>query len=257
MPTPNCLILRAPGTNCDQETAYAFELAGAKTHIVHLNQLREEPKLLRSAQILVLPGGFSYGDDVGAGSIWGSHMRHYLGDAIREFRNREKLILGICNGFQALLKAGLLLPPDEDGPLATLAPNVNRRYTDRWVQVTASPKQCPFLSGIETLDLPIAHGEGNFTCRKEWILKGLDQAGQVVLRYSTPVGASANYIANPNGSQDDIAGITDATGRVFGLMPHPERHLLPTQHPHWTRRGLQEHGDGFAIFKNAVEHFKA
>jgi phosphoribosylformylglycinamidine synthase subunit PurQ / glutaminase len=256
MATPHALILRAPGTNCDQETAYAFQLAGATTACLHINQLREQPKLLRTAQILVLPGGFSYGDDVGAGSIWGAQLRHFLADAVREFRGREKLILGICNGFQALLKAGLLLPPDEDGPLATLAPNVSRRYTDRWVQLQVTAKDNPFLKGIDTLDLPIAHGEGNFTCRKEWILQGLEQSGQVVLRFSTPSNAAANYVANPNGSQGDIAGICDATGRVFGLMPHPERHLLPTQHPQWTRRGLQEHGDGFAIFKNAVEHFK-
>lgn len=250
MTSPKALILRAPGTNCDGEAAFALERAGAVTERVHINALRENPTRLLSAQILILPGGFSYGDDVAAGKILASQLEHFLADVLREFRDAGKLILGICNGFQVLLKAGLLIQPDDDGALATLGHNSPRRFTDRWVHLTVTPHQCPFLKGIERMYVPIAHGEGNFTCRKDWILKGLRQTDQIVMRYGAPSG-------NPNGSQDDIAGICDATGQVLGLMPHPERHILPTQHPHWTRNGLQKEGDGLQLFRNAVEYFAA
>lgn len=253
----NVLLLRAPGTNCDRETAYAFETAGASTQIVHINQLRDNPSLLRESQILVLPGGFSYGDDVAAGKILAVKLANQFADWLREFRNEEKLILGICNGFQALLKAGLLVPPDEDGPLATLTHNTNGRYVDRWVKLKVTPGSCVFLKDMNEIEVPVAHGEGQFICRKEWILQGLGQAGQIVLRYASADGQpAATYPDNPNGSQGDVAGLTDATGRVLGLMPHPERHLLPTQHPHWTRRGLKPEGDGLQLFRNAVQFFQ-
>jgi phosphoribosylformylglycinamidine synthase len=252
MATPKVLILRAPGTNCDGEAAFAFEKAGAVCEKHHINALREKPSLLKQFQILCLPGGFSYGDDVGAGKILANQLQHYLADAVREFRDQDKLILGICNGFQALLKAGLLIPPDEDGPLATLAYNTGGRFQDRWVTLEASPNQCVFLKGVTRMEVPVAHGEGNFICRKEWILQGLQQAGQVVLKYVSPNGSPAEFPYNPNGSQADIAGICDATGRVLGLMPHPERHVLGTHHPRWTREGLKEEGDGLQVFRNAV-----
>lgn len=256
MATPKALILRAPGTNCDGELTFAFERAGAVCEKLHINQIRESPRLLRRFQILALPGGFSYGDDVAAGKILATHFQHFLSDAIREFRDAEKLILGVCNGFQVLLKAGLLVPPDEDGPLATLGHNVSGKFEDRWVALDVIPGNCAFLPGVERMDVPVAHGEGNFVCRKEWILQGLAQSGQIVMRYSDPHGRPAGYPANPNGSQDDVAGLCDATGRVLGLMPHPERHVLPTQHPRWTRTGLKPEGDGLAIFRNAVGFFK-
>jgi phosphoribosylformylglycinamidine synthase len=203
----------------------------------------------------VLPGGFSYGDDVAAGKILAVQLSHFLSDALRHFRDAEKLILGICNGFQALLKAGMLIPADEEGALATLAQNGHGRFEDRWIHMTVTSNKCPFLKGIEKLYLPIAHGEGRFVCRKDWILQGLFQTGQVVLRYVDAQGQSAGYPDNPNDSQGDVAGICDATGRVMGLMPHPERHVLPTQHPQWTRLGLQHEGEGFKLFKNAVAFF--
>jgi phosphoribosylformylglycinamidine synthase subunit PurQ / glutaminase len=253
MPTPHAIILRSPGANCDDEARHAFELAGATAEKLHINALRESPARLRNAQILCIPGGFSYGDDVAAGKILAHQLQHFLGDAIREFRDRGKLILGICNGFQVILKAGLLVPPDDDGPLATLAHNRQGRFEDRWVHLQATPNHCVFLKDIDQLELPVAHGEGNFTVRSSWILDGLEQAGQVVLRYTAANGSPAiGFPDNPNGSQGAIAGITDATGRVFGLMPHPERHLLGIQHPQWTRRGLKDHGDGLIIFRNAV-----
>jgi phosphoribosylformylglycinamidine synthase len=233
----------------------AFELAGAKAERVHVNAVRENPRLLRRFQILTVPGGFSYGDDIAAGKVFALQMQHFLADALRQFRDDEKLILGICNGFQAILKAGLLMPPDEDGPLATLGFNENGRFEDRWVKLRATPGKCVFLKGVTDLDVPVAHGEGNFVGRKEWIVRGLDQAGQVVLRYAGANGLAKGYPENPNGSQDDIAGITDATGRVLGLMPHPERHVFPTPHPQWTRLGPKPEGEGLQLFRNAVEFF--
>ena len=255
MPTPKVLILRAPGTNCDGEAQFAFERAGAHADRVHINRLRETPELLRQYQILMIPGGFSYGDDVAAGKIQAVQLAHFLGDEIRKFRDEEKLILGVCNGFQVLIKAGLLMPADEDGPITTLSYNTHG-YQDRWLYVKVASDKSPFLKGISMMHVPMAHGEGNFICRKDWILKGLEQSGQVVLKYVDAQGQSGSYPVNPNGSQGDVAGLCDATGRVLGLMPHPERHVLPTHHPRWTREGLKNEGDGLAMFRNAVEYFK-
>jgi phosphoribosylformylglycinamidine synthase len=256
MATPRALVLRAPGANCDAETQFALELAGAAADRLHVNRLREQPRLLGDYQILVIPGGFTYGDDVAAGKILANQLRHFLGDALQRFRDRERLILGICNGFQALLKAGLLLQPDEDGPLATLAHNASGRFEDRWIYLQAAPEKCRFLTGYQRLHLPVAHGEGRFLAREAWILKGLAQAGQVVLRYVDAEGRPGPYPVNPNGSEGDVAGLCDPTGRVLGLMPHPERHVLPTQHPRWTREGLAPEGEGLRLFRNAVEFFR-
>jgi phosphoribosylformylglycinamidine synthase len=257
MATPTALILRAPGANCDEETQYAFERAGAKAERIHVRRLRENSDLLRRFDILAIPGGFTYGDDIAAGKILAVEMTAFLGDALREFRDAEKLIIGICNGFQTLLKAGLLIPPDEDGPLATLALNAGGRFEDRWTYVRATSAQCVWMQRCDQLFLPVAHAEGQFVCRKDWILEGLEQAGQVVLRYTNAAGETAAYPDNPSGSRGGVAGICDATGRVLGLMPHPERHILPTQHPRWTREGLREEGDGLQLFRNAVEYFQS
>jgi phosphoribosylformylglycinamidine synthase len=255
MATPRVLILRAPGANCDAEAQFAFEQAGAVAERVHINRLREQPSLLQRFQILVIPGGFTYGDDVAAGKILANQLAHFLGDTLRRFRDGNRLILGICNGFQALLKAGLIVPPDEEGPLATLLHNASGKFEDRWITLQATPGRCPFLQGIDRMLVPTAHGEGRFVCREEWILRGLEEAGQVVLRYVDTDGRPGPYPINPNGSQGDVAGVCDATGRVLGLMPHPERHVLPTQHPQWTRRGLAPEGEGLKLFRNAVQFF--
>jgi phosphoribosylformylglycinamidine synthase len=255
MATPHVLILRAPGANCDAEAQFAFERAGALAERVHVNRLRADKSLLQRYQILVVPGGFTYGDDVAAGKILANQLSHFLGDALHQFRGKDRLILGICNGFQVLLKAGLIVPPDEDGPRATLTRNVSGKFDDRWITLQAQPGRCPFLKGIDRLHLPVAHGEGRFLCREDWILQGLRQAGQVVLRYVDAAGQAGGYPINPNGSQGDVAGLCDASGRVLGLMPHPERHVLPTHHPHWTRLGLAEEGDGLKLFRNAVQYF--
>jgi phosphoribosylformylglycinamidine synthase I len=255
MAKPSVLILRAPGANCDAEAQFAFEQAGAVAERVHVNRLREQPRLLQRYQVLVIPGGFTYGDDVAAGKILANQLAHFLGDALRRFRDSERLILGICNGFQVLLKAGLLLPPDDEGPVATLAGNTSGKFEDRWVHLRVRPGKCPFLTGMDRLFVPVAHGEGRFLCREEWMLQGLEQSGQAVLHYVDADGRPGDYPINPNGSQGSIAGVCDATGRVLGLMPHPERHVLPTQHPRWTRHPLAGEGDGLALFRNAVRMF--
>ena len=256
MPDVQVLILRAPGTNCDGEAVYAFELAGAIAERVHVNRLREDPALLREFQVLVIPGGFSYGDDVAAGKILANQLCSFLGDEMRRFRDDGKLILGICNGFQVLLKAGLMIPSaNGEGVPATLTNNVAGKFEDLWIRMKATPGKCPFVQGYDQLEAPIAHGEGRFLCKDDATLKQLEVAGQAVLRYVDAAGNSGPYPVNPNGSQAEIAGICDATGQVLGLMPHPERHVLPTQHPQWTRLGLKTEGDGLRLFKNAVNYF--
>jgi phosphoribosylformylglycinamidine (FGAM) synthase-like amidotransferase family enzyme len=277
---PRVLILRAPGTNCDEESAHAFSLAGGVPERWHVNRLVEDRQKVSEFQILCLPGGFSYGDDIAAGRILGNRIEHHLADTLREFRDAGKLIIGICNGFQILLKTELLLAKDSAGPVATLAANESGKFEDRWVRLAAEGSKCVFLAGIDELELPVAHGEGRFVTRDAGVLKSLEDAGQLVLRYrpwgGTP-GASSDgrgfdamntprpspgaqgratpYPDNPNGAVADVAGICDATGRVFGLMPHPERFVDPTQHPTWTRGPQREVGEGLRVFQNAVRYF--
>ena len=266
MPQPRVLILRAPGTNCDVETAYAFETAGATPAVWHLNRLLEKPAGAADFQILCIPGGFSYGDDIAAGRIFGNQIRHHLAGALGDFKAAGKLILGICNGFQVLIKSGILLDDvpvasqgegDELAPPATLTWNDTGRFEDRLVRLLATGDRCVFLRGIERMYLPMAHAEGKFIARDGDILGALDRNGQIALRYATPAGDSRNvpYPDNPNGAQLNAAGVCDVTGRVLGLMPHPERHLDPTNHPHWTRGEAGPVGDGLKLFQNAVEYF--
>jgi phosphoribosylformylglycinamidine synthase len=253
---PRVLILRAPGANCDGEAQFAFDQAGAATERVHVNRLRENPRLLDEYQVLCIPGGFAYGDDVAAGKILANQLRSYLSDSLQKFRDDGKLILGICNGFQVLLKAGLLAPADADGVPATLTNNDSGKFEDRWIWMKATPGRCPFVAGYTMLEAPTAHGEGKFVCRNEAMLARLEAAGQIVLRYVDVQAKPGPYPINPNGSQGDVAGICDTSGRVFGLMPHPERNVLPTHHPQWTRRGLAAEGDGLRVFRNAVRYFQ-
>jgi len=257
MTQPRVLILRAPGTNCDEETAYAFERAGAKAERCHVNRLLERPAALRDFQILCLPGGFSYGDDLGAGRILGQRLRQHLAGAMEEFKAAEKLILGICNGFQILLKSGLLLADDpRTGPPATLTWNESGRFEDRWVELLGAGSASVFFAGIERMYLPVAHAEGRFIPRDAETLKRLQTNRQVVLRYGQGAAAAGGvFPSNPNGAIDDIAAICDPTGRVCGLMPHPERYIDRTQHPRWTRESLPEVGDGLRVFENAVRYF--
>ena len=256
MAAPRVLILRAPGTNGDNELAFAFEKAGAIPETIHVDRICENPRRLHDFQILAIPGGFSYGDEIAAGKLLAMQLATNLADDLRKFRDAEKLMLGVCNGFQALLLAGLLMPPDEDGLLATLEPNAHERFETRWVNLLVTPGNCPWLTGLDRLYIPVAHGEGNFRARAAWILEGLKQSGQVVLHYAGPDGQpSEEFPYNPSGSQGAVAGLCDASGRVLGLMPHPERNVVPTHHPQWTREGLKDEGDGMALFRNAVTYF--
>jgi phosphoribosylformylglycinamidine synthase subunit PurQ / glutaminase len=258
MPSPRILIVRAPGTNCDQETAHAFQLAGGLPDVLHVNRLLEKPSLLDDYQVLCVPGGFSYGDDVAAGKILANQFRLHLAEPLMRFREQGKLMLGICNGFQVLIKAAVLPSSGQDAPVATLAWNDSGRFEARWVHLAVQGDRCVMLEGIESLYLPVAHAEGKFVAGDPRQLAQLGSAGQLVLRYVVPDDGGrgpAPYPWNPNGSMADVAGICDPTGRVLGLMPHPERYVQRTQHPRWTRQQLPDAGDGLAVFRNAVRYF--
>jgi phosphoribosylformylglycinamidine synthase len=249
------IVLRAPGTNCDEETAAAWQRAGADVAIWHVGRLVEAPQSLDNCAILTIPGGFSYGDDLGAGRILATKLRSYLGDALERFHARGGLILGICNGFQVLVKAGLL-PGGTGTSIATLTHNESGRFEARWVRLTPTPGRSPFITSADPVELPVAHGEGRFILSDPAALPALEATGQVVLRYVDASGRpTQDYPANPNGSPGAVAGICDPTGRIFGLMPHPERHIDRLQHPRWTRGGASpddHEGDGLRIFRNAV-----
>jgi len=244
------LVLRGPGTNCDGETVFAFEKAGAVPSLVHVNRLISGEQRLSDYRILVVPGGFTYGDDISAGKVLANELNLKLGGELREFVSCGGLVLGICNGFQVLVKAGILPGIVKDGlPPVTLNNNDSGKFECRWIHLVAEQNSpCVFTAGIERMYLPIAHGEGKFVAHPD-ILSRI----KVALRYSDEKGdTSAGYPHNPNGSIDSIAGICDDSGRIFALMPHPERHIRGTQHPQWTRLGAKEHGDGFRVFRNAV-----
>ena len=246
---PTTLIIRTAGTNCDRELAHAFELAGAATRTVHLNALIAQPALIAEADMIALPGGFSYGDDIAAGRIFANRLRHRLLEPLRGAVERGVPIIGICNGFQVLVKLGLL--PDADGrQTATLAENITGRFIDRWVRVEAPADTCCIWTrDLGSFELPIAHGEGRFVTDSPETLQRLCERGQIALQYAPD--------DNPNGSVENIAGICDPTGLVLGLMPHPERYTHATHHPGWTRQGreqLHQTAPGLQLIRNAVTH---
>jgi phosphoribosylformylglycinamidine synthase I len=245
------LIVRAPGTNCDRETVFAFEQAGAETTLAHVNKLIGRSERLSSYQIAVIPWGFTYGDDIAAGKVLANELKVKLGEDVLRFIEKGGLILGICNGFQVLVKAGFLPQPmTGDASHLTLANNDSGKFECRWVYMKANPKSnCVFTRGIDRLYLPVAHGEGKVVADAA-VMPTLN----VALFYTDENGnTGTGYPANPNGSLHDIAGLADDSGRVFGLMPHPERHVRGTHHPQWTRLGARDRGDGLRIFQNAVE----
>lgn len=269
MAKPKVLIITGYGINCDEETKFAFEKAGADSEIIHVNDLIEQKDLLSDAQILVFPGGFSYGDDTGSGKGMANKIRNNLFDEILEFIRQEKLILGICNGFQVLVSLGLLPALDSAYGKSEVAllHNTKARFLCRWVKIKTTSEECVFTRGIKDLDIPIAHGEGNFYAPKK-ILDNLAKNDQVAFKYVTPNGEAANGVfpANPNGSQEDIAGICDPSGRIMGLMPHPERAIFWTSHPDFqkkkeemSRKGQelpQIYEPAMKFFQNAVEYVK-
>ncbi len=249
------LVLRTAGINCDQETVFAWQQAGAQADLVHVDRLIESPARLADAQILTVPGGFSYGDDVSAGRILGNQLVLHLLEPIRAFLDAGNLILGICNGFQVLVKAGLLPGPSGSRPRVTLTSNDSSRFEARWVCLRVCTDHCAFLPAGATLRLPVAHAEGKVVVSDDDVLADLHRRGQVALRYIDANGGPADYPANPNGSVDGIAGLTDATGQILGLMPHPERFIDPTHDPLWTRRAPGE-PDGGILFRRAVARFR-
>jgi phosphoribosylformylglycinamidine synthase len=246
MAKPRVAVLRAAGTNCDVETAHAFALVGAEPTTFHINRLREQPTLLREFQVVAIPGGFSYGDDIASGRVFATELMSVLKDELLAFVDRGGFAIGICNGFQVLVKSGLL--PRLDGKAeqqATLTDNTSGIYRDCWVKTVGDPSVCKWIADRDEVELPVAHAEGRFVAAPEVIAR-LQAAGQVALRYSSGT--------NHNGSTADIAGVCDPSGRVFGLMPHPERFLRWENHPRWTREPRQAEGQGVRFFRTAVRH---
>jgi phosphoribosylformylglycinamidine synthase I len=256
---PKALILLAYGTNRDRDVADALTLSGADTEIIPLNALRNGKTHWSDFQILVLPGGFSYADALGAGKLLGLDMQSYFSDEIQEFIASGKPVIGICNGFQALIKSGLLPAPTGRGSgsngVFTLTFNARGHFECRWVVLKPLSQTCIWTRGSgELITCPIAHGEGNFQTLDHLQLAGLQSLDQIALTYVRKDGSPANgeYPANPNGSMLDIAGICNPTGNVLGLMPHPENHIYPFQHPKW-RRGVIMNS-GLSLFKNGVKY---
>lgn len=250
---PLALIIHATGTNRDHDVARALEVAGASPEIVHINALRDGAARLSEYQMMVLPGGFSYGDDLGAGKLWAVALRARLGGDLDQFVAAGKPVIGICNGFQALVKSGLLpaLPTGDGGKVppaqqVTLTRNESDRFECRWVELIPEGNSIWTRDLAEHIYCPVAHGEGRFLATAN-TLAAIEERGLVAMRYS-----SSEYPANPNGSMNNIAGISNAGGNVLGLMPHPENHIVPEQHPR-RHRGVQK-GLGLALFENGVAH---
>jgi len=267
MAVPRALVLTGYGINCDFETLAALEMAGAKAERVHINDLIEGARNLSDYQILAFPGGFSYGDDVASGKVLAVKSKAGLGDEIARFIGDGKLVIGICNGFQAMAKYGLVADREGDyrTQRVTVTYNDSGRFEDRWVHLIPATDKCVWTRGIDSLYLPVAHGEGKFFAADD-ILGAIEADQQVVFRYATADGdpARGEFPHNPNGSLNDVAAICDPTGKVFGMMPHPERFLHFTNHPQWTRIKEEkiragekppEEGDGLAVFRNGVEYF--
>jgi len=255
-PAPRVRVLRTAGTNCDAEAVRAFRRAGGEAETVHLGAVLERPALLREAAILCFPGGFTYGDDVASGAVFAVKVRtRLLPDLLRAVEDGA-LVLGICNGFQILVRAGLLpnLGGESSPGEATLGFNDSARFEDHWVTLEGVSDRSPWLRRGDLVECPVAHGEGKFVPRDAATLLRLEEAGQVVVRYRMPEGvAPGTHPHNPNGSAADIAGVCDPTGRVFGLMPHPERNVETWHHPLATRRPRPDAaGGGLRVFGNAV-----
>ncbi|MGC9599404.1 MAG: phosphoribosylformylglycinamidine synthase I [Minisyncoccia bacterium] len=256
MKPPRAIVLSGYGLNCEDETKFAFDLAGARADIVHVNDLVAEKGKLKNYQILAIPGGFSYGDDTGSGKAYANKLKNHLRDELEEFVSRDRLVIGICNGFQILTNLGLLP--------GALLPNTSARYTVRWVDLKITG-ETPWLRGIKTLMVPIAHGEGRYYA-DEKTLAAMEKSHSIAAKYTK--GEICKYqdlAANPNGAMKDIASIAARKGRILGTMPHPERAIFFTQLPHWPylkekleRAGkkLPVHGPGLQVFKNAVGYFK-
>ena len=263
MKSVRVLVLGGYGINCDVETGWAFEMAGADTvETVHINRVIEGAVSMDDYGIVVFPGGFSFGDHISSGRVLGIKIKMELGEKLAKFIADKKLVLGICNGFQVMVKMGLLpggkISHAFNDQSVTLVHNDSNRYEDRWVTITKEvSNKSPFLKNIAVLPIAVRHGEGKFMANSEEINR-LEKSGMVAFRYTTTDGnPTQEYPANPNGSINAIAAITNQAGTVLGMMPHPEVYISKTQHPHWTRENdLPEEGMGLQLFRNAVDYIK-
>ncbi len=255
MKSPKVLILRTAGTNCDLETAAAFKMAGGAPELVHINELKSGKKKIFNYAIVALPGGFSYGDDISAGRILANEIRTQL-KGLRSFIRSGRPVIGICNGFQALVKSGLLPQSPSGEQVATLAGNNSNRFETRWVRLRLN-LQNPSLFTVglpEIIELPVAHAEGKFTVKSPKILESLKKSRAIIMQYVNEEGKFSGFPYNPNGSLFNIAAITNPEGNCLGMMPHPERYVSRYLHPNWTRQTFVKEGIGIEIFKNAVKY---
>lgn len=250
---PKVAVLFTSGTNCDYETSLAIELAGGDPETVHTSELRNSRKI-ETFQMLVIPGGFSYGDHLGSATVWSNELKDVIGSRVQKFLNSGKLIMGICNGFQVLVKLGIV--PNTRKKFiseSSLTANKSGNFEGRWVNLFVNPKTtCVFTYGLESIHMPVAHGEGKFLPKDLRVFGDMIKNEQVVLQYADNQSRpTMNYPANPNGSFASIAGVCDISGRAFGLMPHPERFLFKEQE----RTGFRDI-TGLSIYKNAINYFK-
>jgi phosphoribosylformylglycinamidine synthase I len=257
------LIITGYGLNCEAESRHAWELAGANVQFIHLNDLLAEPARLHAFQALMFIGGFSYGDHMSSGHVFAVRVRHRMNEEIRRFIDDGKLIMGVCNGFQIMVKLGLLPGLDKDyfTQKVALMQNDCGSFQNFWVKLRfelSSP--CVFTRGLDFMPMPIRHGEGKIFTLDKALLERMEAEGCVACRYADPAtgAATATFPHNPNGSLNAIAGLCDPSGRIFGLMPHPEAYLYPENHPQWEMQrldgSLPERGLGLKLFQNAVNY---
>ncbi|MCO6437379.1 MAG: phosphoribosylformylglycinamidine synthase I [Phycisphaerae bacterium] len=268
-PPVRVLVLRTAGINCDEEIVHCWRLAGAEPVLMHLNAVAADPSVLHDVSVVTIPGGFSYGDDIAAGAILAQRILQDLADPLRRLVERGGGILGVCNGFQTLVKAGLLPGGDFGRDSVTVTFNDRARFEARWVRLEVCADHCVFLNAGPAaapqprstpprrfMELPVEHAEGRVITASAEVTRRLGDQGLIALRYVDESGRYDSYPANPNGSVEGIAGLCDATGRILGLMPHPDRHFVSTHHPLWTRRPAADTPDGLAFFLNAVEYWR-
>ena len=262
---PKVLIPTGYGLNCENETAYAFASVEGVADKVHSSDVFAKPSILEDYHILAMIGGFSFGDHIAAGKVLANRYKYRLAENLERFIEGGKLVIGICNGFQSMVQLGLL--PGFDGrydeQLVSLVSNESGVFEDRWIMLTANPSsKCVFTNNMQSIELPVRHGEGKLVVRDEGVLHRLRRDGQVALQYADPATGKATmrYPLNPNGSLDSIAGICDPSGRVFGVMPHPEAYNNPYNHPNWAlqrqAKSLPSEGLGLQVFRNAVEYVR-
>ncbi len=254
----NALILTGYGINAEKELSWAFEIAGANSKIVHIEDVIENKKSLGDYQIIGFPGGFSFGDHIASGKVFSNIVKYNFFEELKRFIEKDKLVIGICNGFQIITRLGLV--PDLDGSYShtvSLIENDSGRFEDRWVYVKTEKNSSPWLKDIESLYLPVRHGEGKFIAKDATIINDIKKNNQVAFKYFNPENKSepVEYPYNPNGAAQDIAGITNVKGNVLGLMPHPEAYIFDQHHPRWTE-GIKEKHKGLKLFQNGVDYFK-